>query len=70
MSMPCSTIRHRPIYATQYVAPVGPLRSSKQYLPHQRSAVNMRTTVTLSWHVAFCGGMAIALVFLVVGHFI
>ena len=70
MSMPGSTIRHRPIYAERQIAPVGPLRSSKQRPPHQQGTVSMRATVTMSWHVAFCSGMAMALIFLLFGHFI
>ena len=66
MSMPCSTIRYRPIYATRQIAPIT-LRTSKQQQSHVKVLL---PTATVSWHVSFCAGMILALVFLLCGHFV
>jgi hypothetical protein len=67
--MPHSTIRHRPIFATPQVTPLV-LRASTLSLPSVLPGGEERNQGSMRWHIAFCFGMMITLVILLVGHFV
>jgi hypothetical protein len=67
--MPHSTIRHRPIFTTPQVTPLV-LRASTLSLVSVLHREEERNQGILPWHIAFCFGMMITLVILLVGHFV
>jgi hypothetical protein len=68
-SMPHSTIRHRPIFATPQVTPLV-LRASTLSLTSVLHPGEERKQGRVPWHIAFCLGMMITLVILLFGHFV
>ena len=67
--MPHSTIRHRPIFATPQVTPLV-VRASTFSLSSALPGGEERNQGHMHWHIAFCLGMTITLVILLVGHFV
>ena len=66
---PHSTIRHRPIFTTPQVTP-RILRASTLAFASAPSRGGVREPSSVQWHIAFCLGMMITLVLLLVGHFV